>query len=571
MSGLTRRELIALGGLVGAGVALGGTAARAAPLVAGAGRAISVDGTTLQAVATPVTAGTDSYTRLASGPGWPLVVREDLATGQASRDDRRMAVTAFAQLTDLHVLDAESPARFEYVHPLIPSAHRPQEALAPMATIALVERINALRGGPFTGRRLDAVVTTGDNTDNHELLELDWFLALLNGGKFTPTSGDLTRFEGVQTSGSSHYWNPGRATAGAWTDKGFPTIPGLLEAAGKTVTSPGLALPWFCTFGNHDDSVAGTLADMPGTEEWYTGRWKVIGRDEGDMRRIARALREPGAVLSVKDLTSGGIVREVTPDQRRRPFTPGEFVRAHLDAPGRSGPAGHGFTENNADGQDVYYSFRLAPGITGISLDTTTTALADGSIGQRQLRWLERQLRQNSSVYWTDDGTRVRQAVSDELFVLFSHHTSTTMGNLLPDRRHPLDPRLPGAALVALLHRYPNVVAWVNGHTHANKITPHAGDRPELGFWEINTASHIDFPQLARLIEVADNGDGTLSLFTTLIEADAPYAAGYGDFSAPGLASLYRELSYNDLYVNLQQLGETADRNTELLLANPLA
>ena len=35
------------------------------------------------------------------------------------------------------------------------------------------------------------------------------------------------------------------------------------------------------------------------------------------------------------------------------------------------------------------------------------------------------------------------------------------------------------------------------------------------GFWQINTASHADFPQQSREIEVMDNRDGTLSLFTT--------------------------------------------------------
>ena len=46
--------------------------------------------------------------------------------------------------------------------------------------------------------------------------------------------------------------------------------------------------------------------------------------------------------------------------------------------------------------------------------------------------------------------------VKDRLFVLFSHHTSRSMGNVLPDRRRPLDPRMNGEALVKLLQRFPN-------------------------------------------------------------------------------------------------------------------
>ena len=79
--------------------------------------------------------------------------------------------------------------------------------------------------------------------------------------------------------------------------------------------------------------------------------------------------------------------------------------------------------------------------------------------------------------------------------------------------------------MLSLLGRQRNVLAWVNGHSHRNRITPH-GSASGGSFWEISTASHIDFPQLARVIELVDNKDGTISLFTTLIESAAPPMAG---------------------------------------------
>ena len=36
-------------------------------------------------------------------------------------------------------------------------------------------------------------------------------------------------------------------------------------------------------------------------------------------------------------------------------------------------------------------------------------------------------------------------------------------------------------------------------------------------FWEVNTASHIDWPQQSRLAEIADNRDGTLSVIVTIV------------------------------------------------------
>ncbi len=70
---------------------------------------------------------------------------------------------------------------------------------------------------------------------------------------------------------------------------------------------------------------------------------------------------------------------------------------------------------------------------------------------------------------------------------------------------------------------------------------------------------------------MVDNHDSTLSIFTTLIEAESPYQASYADTTAEGLASLYREFSFNDIHYNPARLGTAKDHNTELLLPNPLA
>ncbi|WP_285745442.1 TIGR03767 family metallophosphoesterase [Lentzea sp. NBRC 105346] len=509
------------------------------PLIA----AGSTTGTTLEVAATPI--GSTGYRRLQAGPGWPLVVRTDLANALPKRETTRTALAAFVQFSDMHICDAQSPMRFEYVHPYIGSgAHRPHETLTNQASTALVRKVNQLKQGPFTGRGFDFLMTTGDNTDNHETVELEWFLKVLNGGTITPNTGDPARFEGVQNASLAQYWQPETTAKDDYKAKGFPYVPDLLHKAIQPFTSPGLNIPWYSTIGNHDDSVVGSLPDGL-LDSLYTGRHKIVGfGTTTETAKVAQALHDPKYVPEAIGLiTTKGVVRTVTPDARRAPFSTSQFVRAHLQNTG-PGPVGHGYTSDNADGKDVFYTFRIAPGVTGISLDTTNLAgFADGSIGWYQYRWLEDQLRRTS-----------------DFVIVFSHHTSRSMGNVLPDRRRPLDPRLTGDALVRLLQKYPKVIAWVNGHTHRNEITPHGT------FWEINTAAHVDYPQHARIIEVVDNGDGTLSLFTTLIEPDAPYQASYDDFSERGLASLAREFQYNDVHLNSARLGQPQDRNTELLL-----
>lgn len=576
---LSRRGF--LGAAAGSGLLLllGGTGEAAAldrALRASAAQALSTAGTTLAQVATPV--GASGYRRLAAGPGWASVVRTELVGGgdaPATRTDTRTGLAALVQLTDLHVLDAESPVRFEYAHPFAgSSAFRPQETLTAQGLISLVERVNGLAGGPWTGRPLDAVVSTGDNTDNHELAELDRLLGVLVGGEVATTTGDPTRYEGVQSSGVTLYWNPETTLPDQYKQAGFPQLPGFLARAVAPVTSPGLQVPWYTVFGNHDAQVVGLLpAGSPAFDGLYAGSLKIEGAPpDSVVRRIAEILRgEPQEATELIGLLTSPAVT-VTPDERRIPFTPAEYVAAHLDpANTGAGPVGHGFSAENAATGDVYYRWDIAPGVVGISMDTTNPAGgAEGSMVESQYRWVEAQLQAGSSRSYDESGALVTRSATDTLFLVFSHHTADTMTNPLPDPRHPLQRKRLGPDVLALLHRFPNVVAWVNGHTHTNAITPRVGATPVQSFWEINTASHVDYPQLARVVEVADNGDGTLSLLTTLVEADSPYQGSYTSGAQPDLAALYRELAFNDVHADAARLGTPVDRNAELLLANPL-
>ncbi len=527
-------------------------------------------GTTLEATAVPL--GTSGYRKLGAGAGWPTIVRTELAEARNGREDRRTALASLVQLTDVHLVDAQSPVRFEYVHPFTGSAFRPQETLTAHGLVALVHRVNALATGPHTQRPFDAVVSTGDNTDNKEFAELSWFLTALNGGTIVPNTGAPDRYEGVQNSGADLYWNPESPIQDMYKKAGFPEIPGLLGAAIDPVTSPGLRTPWYCVFGNHEDSVEGTVpSGIPPLDAMYTGslKFEVPGSPEQAKAVDIATKYDPGAIAGVLSAFTTP-PRVVTPDPTRAPFTPRQFIAAHLDPANTGpGPVGHGFAPDAGDTGIGYYAFDIAPGVVGISMDSTNHAgFVDGSLGAAQFRWIEDTLLAGSSVYYDSAGARVSQSRSDTWFVLFSHHTSTTMDNLVPDPANPTEPRIPAAQLVSLLHRFPNVLAWVNGHTHENRITPWAGPTPEQSFWEVNTASHIDFPQHGRILEVVDNADGTVSILTTLFEADSPYSVDYTDLSPLGLASLYRELSFNDIHTDPVRLGASVDHNVELLLSS---
>lgn len=557
---------LAAGGGLATAEALGATG-QGSPLPArpGAARGIAARafdarspsraGTTLQSVSRMVPGS--GYRRLAPGPGWPLVVRTDLARAGAGRDRRRRNLACFVQFTDLHIVDVQSPLRHEYMRADTASAWRPQEALTVAGAASLVERVNALGGGPNTGRAVGFVMTTGDNTDNNSKAELEWYLTVMSGGRIVPNTGDPAAYEGVQNSGDPMYWHPDSTLRDRDKQAGFPRVPGFLDAAVRPVTSPGLRMPWYSTVGNHDDLPGGCF--QPGESFFHTyatGSRKLETLSASEAALLWKAIRtDPREATRLHQdylRTHARKARTVTPDERRAPFTPREYLSAHLDPRfAGAGPVGHGYTPDSVEADRMYYTFPVAEGVLGVSLDTTNRAgHFEGSLGTAQLRWLERTLKEHRESH----------------VLVFSHHTSATMRNLRRDPARPDEARHGGAELVTVLKRHPNVVAWINGHSHRNEITAHAHSTGSRSFWEVNTASHIDYPQLARMMELVDNGDGTLSLFTTLVESAAPVRADRTDLSAVGLASLYRELSYNAPGVRTGLTGGPEDRNTELLL-----
>ncbi|MFD7402489.1 TIGR03767 family metallophosphoesterase [Streptomyces sp. NPDC059866] len=511
-------------------------------------------GTTLATVAAPRTSS--GYRRLGDGPGWRRVVRNELAAPKSGRGERRTALAAFVQLTDLHIIDAQHPLRLEFLRSTDVHAWRPQELLTVQGAVSLVERVNALRGAPVTGAPLHFAMTTGDNTDNNARTELEWFLTVMSGGRITPNSGDLRRYEGVQNSGLKQFWQPDSSVRDADKERGFPHLDGFLAAAVRELRSPGLNLPWYSTVGNHDSLPLGCYGHGDSyLADFAVGGRKLMSLAPAEAKKLQDTIKQATDPIGTqfRDLLKAHTrdLRPITPDERRAPYTPAEYVKAHLDpAYTGPGPVGHGYSTANVEAGTQYYSFRIADDVIGISLDTTDPGgHYEGSIGSAQLRWLDRTLRENRDSY----------------AIVFSHHTSKTMDNPRPDPARPNERRHNGDDVLAVLGRHRTVLAWVNGHIHRNDITPHTGSAGH-SFWEISTASHVDFPQLARIIELVDNKDGTLSVFTTLVESAAPHRTDFTDLSQTGLAALYREISFNAPGARTDLAGAARDRNTELLL-----
>jgi hypothetical protein len=242
---------------------------------------------------------------------------------------------------------------------------------------------------------------------------------------------------------------------------------------------------------------------------------------------------------------------------------------------------------------DGYYSFSPSPGLRFAVLDSVTDECgalfcSEGSIDDAQFQWLDEQIQ--------------LAQLSGEYVLVFSHHTLATTrwpstdlteepihyGRRF-DRENPASPQNPatvGETLEELYCRSPNVLAHIDGHEHENFVDHYTCEGPEPisasgpgDFWEISTAAHIDWPQQARMIELIDNGDDTMSLVLTILDHAGPPnpGAAKADFTANGasgqqvlkLASIGRELAYNDYQGSRGARGGPEDRNVIIVLDQP--
>ena len=545
----------------------------------------------------------NGYRRLEYQQGWPLVIRQDMTRAGLARFKQRTPLVSFVHLTDVHIIDAQSPERIPFARKFgVPyrTDYRNQDALTLHVADSMVQQINALEGGPITRDPLSFAISTGDNGDGRQMNELRNYVNVLDGGMVT-TDSSGEGYIGVQDSFVlpghealyDQYYHPDPPPAGIQPDLfkreyGFPEYPGLLEAATTNFEATGLDVPWYSAHGNHDSAVFGYFRAVEEDLELY---WDPVGTgqipdygsqmfldvpDGMDIEAFEGCLGSPTEAC-VTQIYTGTLKRPVPANPQRAQYLTEGFLQVHLDSPASPGPIGHGFSEDNLVNNTLYYTFTMSPEIVGIMLDTVNQSGKDsGSIGTIQADWLESQLQAYSSQYLDTSHQITTTVNADRMIVLFSHHNLLTLDN---DTSLPGDPdpdKVLADEIEQLLLRYPNVILWINGHSHVNRVWPHRSFRStaplKSGFWEINTASHIDFPQQARTIEIVDNQDGTLSIFGVLIDHFAPPETDPARLDLLGLASISRELSVNDpdFWIDFQ-IGAPGDRNVELLIDRPFA
>lgn len=491
-----------------------------------------------------VSAGSNGvYRRVGIGSSDPLAVRV-VGNGTATSAGRRLV--RIGHVTDLQLADVQSPGRFEFLESLrgVPNSHsfvpafRPQESLAPFAFSALLTRMGECEP--------DVVVSTGDNIDNAQWNELTAYLALFGGGEVALGG---SRYVGVQAGSwpGDLFWRPDGGGDRWRLGYGYPTHQGLLERALRPFTPPACRLSWLSCFGNHDGLPFGEAIPTPAYRSVVCSGHKAYALPDGldPFSHEREIYEEPERFLA-------GPRIDVPADESRRIVGRREFVAAHLAAPGS--PAGHGYSPADLEAGRTYFTYDVTPGVRLICLDTANLDGASrGSIGIRQLDWLEERLAECHSVVLDGKGRAGRCGGEDRLVILASHHGPSSFDNLRRLERGLEDdqPRLGADTVTSLIARHRNVVLWLNGHRHVNEIVVHErhdrGD-PTSAWMEISTASVADWPSQGRVVDVALLGDGAISISTEMLEHSpvlVPPPTPAGDFEPDELAALHRELAAN--------------------------
>ena len=411
-------------------------------------------------------------------------------------------IATLAHVTDAHVLDASSPARVPFLDRLgepFESTFRPQEALTVHVLAGATRAISALKP--------DAAIQGGDLIDNDQRNELESALRVLGGGVVRPGSG-RRGYYGVQLAGDPDpfYYRP---------DLDAPRHPGLLRRAVQPFVAPGIRVPVHPVLGDHDILVAGELAPTD------TSRALAVG-DQALWELPPGLSLPPGT-----QLTAGG-----SPDGPPLPGLVGRFLAQALAGPKVRVPPDPGRRQMDAGeavsllrpraGDTLDYHVDVGQHLRLIVLDLARRAGGSGGLVRPdQPGWL---------------ASRLDEAGTREVIVVSHQPLASSEG---------------GESILSLLDAHPRVIAAMAGHTHRNSI------EPRNGYWLINTASLIDYPQQARALRVLRTAGGGVAIQTWMLDHTGSEPAGVS-----------RQLAYLDAQGGRPKgfAGRRLDRNVTLYL-----
>jgi metallophosphoesterase (TIGR03768 family) len=435
------------------------------------------------------------------GPGMDYVKRLDImpATYSSVGVGETAKLLNFFTITDIHITDKETPAQSIFLgyQGGSPSAYSPVMLYTTQVLDAAVQTINALhKEYPF-----DFGISLGDACNATQYNETRWYIDVLDGKVITPSSG---------------------AHAGADTiDYQKP-----FQAAGLDSS-----IPWYQTLGNHDHFWLGFLPPNDYIQQSLVGT-NIISMDnpfinpDPTNNRIYYMGSIDGSTPYGDIIGVGPVSSFSTPptvpaaDPGRRSLSRNDWMNEFFNT--SSTPVGHGFTQSNVEAGFACYTFvpKSNLPLKVIVLDDTQSdddpndpialgygagsyGYGHGELDAERYNWLISEL---------DKGQAAGQLMIIAAHVPIGVEPAPSMMCWNPASE---------ANLIATLHTYPNLILWLAGHRHRNTVTAFRSPddaHPELGFWQVETASLRDFPQQFRTFKISRNSDNTLSIFATDVD-----------------------------------------------------
>ena len=295
-----------------------------------------------------------------------------------------------------------------------------------------------------------------------------------------------------------------------------------------------LRIPFFELFGNHDvlsfgnltptithenDNSCTSIAQLLGSKSWYVphklcvDQWiscpSCIGKEGVMVAQTTQKATREHFIHELIHPRTDRLAQLPGPDDAK-PYCDNPRVRFSPDT------FEHGFDlgtrDGTLDGEPLgYYAFAVPLAVLKdrnavfIGLNSEDLHEAEGGItgrlGLDQVEWLRAVL---------------KCVHPGDLAFVFAHQPLSEI-QVEPHDQYKPDPKL---SVARILESSPNVVAFVRGHNHWHSICDDGG-RKDKGvcshFWEIETASLIEFPQEGHIVRIKKVSDDLAYLELTAL------------------------------------------------------
>ena len=486
----------------------------------------------------------NGYGRWSYGPGLAHERRLDLLTAGGATAPGAAAAGAgsvapllrFFTITDIHITDVQSPAQailFGYKG-FLSSAYSGVMLYTHHVLDAAVRTVNALHSDV----PIDFGISLGDTCNTTQFNELRWYIDVLDGKHVDPDSGVKAAAE--------------RGSRGAFL-------------APYDATGLDASLPWYQVRGNHDHFWTGFLRVNDYLRQAYVGEQILnlgnvfedpLGPDSrGFYMGSLDGSTEYGDIYGMGPVASFATPPKVkAADSDRRSLSKSEWMAEFFAT--SSSLKGHGLEAARVDAGFACYTFEPKAGVPlrVIALDDTQrdddpydNGYGHISLDKERHDWLIREL---------DRGQ------ADGMLLIIAAHCPIGVEKVPGPMAWSSSAFGTEEDLLAKLHTYPNLILWIAGHRHCNAVnafpSPDAA-HPELGFWEVETASLRDFPQQLRLFEIVRGGEDTVSILAT--DVDTAVADG-----EPAAISRSYAVGAQQIFANPVGLLPTGAYNAELVV-----